>query len=225
MTQQARELLAATAQALAPQQGTNRLVAAIAAGTASRIVLGTLALEQRHIVAADRRSFQHLAVRATDRPEGAELFATMAEGEALALDRLGATLRGCGLDEVTTEAYEPMPGCQAFPAYVSWLALNGDPADVAVALYANFSAWGTYCATIAAALRARYGFADEACGFFDFFALPAPALKDQAVAAVQEGLDAGHVTMARALRYGRLLQAYEAMFWETLAAQDASAPH
>lgn len=133
------------------------------------------------------------------------------------MDRLGALLDGCGLDEVAARAYEPSAGCQAYPAYVAWLALNGDPADVAIALYANFAAWGGYCATIAGALRTRYGFADEACGFFDFFALPAPALKDQAVAAVQEGLDDGHVTLPAALRHGRLLQAYETMFWNALA--------
>ncbi|MER7110009.1 transcriptional regulator [Streptomyces sp. NPDC000229] len=216
MTQQARELLEATARALAPRQGANRLVAAIADGTASRITIGTLALEQRHIVTSDRRSFLHLAARTAARPQGAALFTTLAEGEALAMDRLGALLNGCGLDEVTAEAYEPAAGCQAYPAYVAWLALNGDPADVAIALYANFAAWGGYCATIAGALRTRYGFADEACGFFDFFALPAPALKDQAVAAVQEGLDDGRVTMTAALRYGRLLQSYESMFWDTL---------
>ncbi|WP_344361673.1 transcriptional regulator [Streptomyces gobitricini] len=217
MTQQAQELLEATAQALAPRQDANRLVAAIADGTAGRIAIGTLALEQRHIVASDRRSFLHLAARAAPRPHGTGLFTTLAEGEALALDRLGALLNGCGLDEVTAEAYEPMAGCQAYPAYVAWLALNGDPANVAIALYANFAAWGGYCATIAGALRTRYGFTDEACGFFDFFALPAPALMDQAVAAAQEGLDGGHVTMPTALRYGRLLQSYESMFWDTLS--------
>ncbi|MDN3296844.1 transcriptional regulator [Streptomyces ficellus] len=216
MTQQARELLDATAQALAPQQGANRLVDAIAEGAASRIAIGTLAMEQRHIVASDRRSLLHLAARAAARPRGASLFTTLAEGEAHAQDRLYALLTGCGVDEVAAAAYEPLAGCQAYPAYVAWLALNGDPADVAVALHANFAAWGGYCATLAGALRSRYGFSDEACGFFDFFALPAPALKEQAVAAVQEGLDDGNVTMPAALRYGRLLQAYEAMFWDTL---------
>ncbi|MGA4798480.1 transcriptional regulator [Streptomyces lavendulocolor] len=219
MTQQARELLEATARTLAPRQGANPLVAAIADGTAGRTVIGTLALEQRHILASDRRSFLHLAARAAPRPHGTSLFTTLAEGEALALERLGALLHGCGLDEVAAGAYEPMAGCQAYPSYVAWLALNGDPADVAIALYANFAAWGDSCATIAGALRTRYGFTDEACGFFDFFALPAPALEDLAVAAAQEGLDGGHVTMPAALRHGRLLQSYEAMFWNTLASR------
>ncbi|MET9800235.1 transcriptional regulator [Streptomyces sp. NPDC006368] len=212
--QQAQELLDTTARALAPHQGANRLVASIADGTANRAVISALALEQRHIVASDRHSFLHLAQRAGGLPRCAAFFTTLAEGETLALDRLGALMTACGLDEVAAEAYEPRAGCHAYPAYVAWLALNGDPADVVLALSANFAAWGGYCATIAEALRTRYGFRDEACGFFDFFALPAPALRDQAVAAVQEG--GGRIALPTAYRYGRLLQSYELMFWDTL---------
>ncbi|MFI6108382.1 transcriptional regulator [Streptomyces sp. NPDC051310] len=213
--QQARDVLDTIAEALAPQPDANRFVPAVAAGTAVRAVIGTLALEQRHIVAADRRSFLHLAQRAAGQPRCAEFFETLAEGETLALERLGALLTGCGLDEVAARAYEPQAGCQAYPAYVAWLALNGEPADVVLALSANFAAWGGYCATIAEALRTRYGFTDEACGFFDFFALPAPALRAQALAAVQEG--GGRISLPAAHGYGRLLQTYELMFWDTLA--------
>ncbi|MFJ8588733.1 transcriptional regulator [Streptomyces sp. NPDC093595] len=213
--QQARDVLDTTAGALAPRPDANRFVPAVAAGTAARAAIGTLALEQRHIVAADRRSFLHLAQRAAGQPRCAEFFGTLAEGETLALERLGALLTGCGLDEVAAGAYEPQAGCQAYPAYVAWLALNGEPADVVLALTANFAAWGGCCAAIAEALRTRYGFTDEACGFFDFFALPAPALRAQALAAVQEG--GGRISLPAAHRYGRLLQTYELMFWDTLA--------
>lgn len=86
---------------------------------------------------------------------------------------------------------------------------------MAVAVSANFAAWGGYCGTIAEAMRTRYGFGDAACGFFDFFALPAPVLEEQIVAAVREGLEGGHVSAA-GYRYGRLLQTYELMFWDAL---------
>ncbi len=46
------------------------------------------------------------------------------------------------MDEAEAASYEPLPGCQAYPAYVAWLALNASPADVVLALTANFSAWG-----------------------------------------------------------------------------------
>ncbi|MEE1757478.1 transcriptional regulator [Streptomyces sp. SP18CS02] len=213
--EQARELLESTAEALTSGQDPNRFVPSIAEGTAHRSAIGTLALEESRILPADRRAFLHLVARSAGRPRCGEFFTTLAEGETLAMERLGALLTGCGLDEVAVQAYEPLAGCQAYPAYVAWLALNSEPAEAVVALYANFGAWGAYCARIAEALRGRYGFSDEACGFFDFYALPAPALRDQAAAAVQEGLDEGRVTAA-ALRYGRLLHGSELTFWNSL---------
>jgi hypothetical protein len=87
---------------------------------------------------------------------------------------------------------------------------------VVLAVVANFSAWGSYCKTIAQALRVPYGFDDGGCAFFDFFAMPAPGDDQPALVVVQAGLDAGRGT-DKALEYGRLLQSYELMFWNTLA--------
>ncbi|AXE84259.1 transcriptional regulator [Streptomyces sp. Go-475] len=214
MTHTARNLLRTTTAALAPDPHANPLVPKIAAGTAPRATLAALALEQTWVIPADRRAFEHLAARAqaTD-PEAAAFFTTLAEGEALAGERLAAFVQACGAQEAS---YEPLPGCQAYPAYVAWLALNAAPADVVLALTANFSAWGGYCATIATALREHYGFTDEACGFFDFFAEPSPELDEMATVAVQTALDARRLDGKRAHAYGRLLQNYEASFWSTL---------
>jgi hypothetical protein len=120
------------------------------------------------------------------------------------------------MDAAALRAYQPLPGCQAYPSFLAWLALNADPAAATLAILVNFSAWGDYCATLAQALRTHYGLTDEACGFFDFFATPAPELEEQAIAAVQAGLDAGR-SLDEALEHGRMLQAFELMFWNTLA--------
>ncbi|GAA2765454.1 hypothetical protein GCM10010103_44950 [Streptomyces paradoxus] len=216
MTHPARDLLRTTTVALAPDPDANPLVPRIAAGTAPRAALAALALEQTWVIPADRRAFEHLAVRsAAADPEAAAFFTTLAQGEALAGERLAAFARACRAQEAS---YEPLPGCQAYPAYVAWLALNAAPADVVLALTANFSAWGGYCATIATALREHYGFTDEACAFFDFFAEPSPDLDRLATAAVEAALDAGRLDRQRAHAYGRLLQTYEAMFWDALSA-------
>ncbi|MEU6911668.1 transcriptional regulator [Streptomyces olindensis] len=214
MTHTARDLLTTTTATLAPDPDANPLVPRIAAGTAPRAALAALALEQTWVIPADRRAFEHLAVRSegTD-PEAAAFFTALAQGEALAGERLVAFARACDAREAS---YEPLPGCQAYPAYVAWLALNAAPADVVLALTANFSAWGGYCATIAAALREHYGFTDEACAFFDFFAEPSPELDEMATVAVQTALDARRLDEKRAHEYGRLLQNYEASFWSTL---------
>ncbi|MFE6521437.1 transcriptional regulator [Streptomyces sp. NPDC057794] len=219
MTHPARDLLRTTTAALAPDPDANPLVPRIAAGTAPRATLAALALEQGWVIPADRRAFEHLAVRseAAD-PESAAFFTALAEGEALAGDRLDAFARACGAREAS---YEPLAGCQAYPAYVAWLALNAAPADAVLALTANFSAWGGYCATIATALRELYGLTDEACAFFDFFAEPSPDLDRLAERAVGAALDAGRLDERRARTYGRLLQQYEASFWTALSGTTA----
>ncbi|MCX4976381.1 transcriptional regulator [Streptomyces sp. NBC_00620] len=216
MTRTASDLRGSITGKLAPDPHANRLLPLIARGAAQRSTLAALALEQRHVIAGDRRAFLHLAQRPDAGPESAAFFAMLAEGEALAEDRLGAYTAACGADEALAAAYEPLADCLSYPAYVAWLALNGSPADVVLALSANFAAWGGYCATIAEALRRHYGFEDEACGFFDFFAEPAPELERKALAAVQAGLDGGRVDEDEAYRYGRLLQGCEAKFWHAL---------
>lgn len=213
----AAEMLRRTRSELAPDPNANPLVPLVAGGRASRETLAVLALEQHRVIPADRRAFLHLAQRAAEAPAAAGFFTMPAEGEELAAARLGAFAEACEVDDERRQAYEPLPGCQAYPVYISWLALNADPADAVLAVTANFATWGTYCATIARGLREHYGFTDEACAFFDFFAEPAPELDAQATAAVEAGLESGQLDERRVYTYGRLLQAYEQMFWTSLS--------
>ncbi|TQE14731.1 transcriptional regulator [Streptomyces ipomoeae] len=227
MTRTAGRLLETTTETFAPAPTANPLLPLIAQGAVNRDTLAALALEQRLVIAADHRSFHHLAQRSTtEEPASAPFFEMLADGEVVAGERLDAFAEACGVDGKRAPAYEPLPGCQAYPAYVAWLALNASPSDVVLALTANFAAWGGYCATIAQSLRRHYHFTEEACGFFDFFAEPSPELEERARAAVQAGLDAGRIDETLAHRYGRLLQSYESMFWSTLGdLDDRAAPH
>ncbi|MFE7527272.1 transcriptional regulator [Kitasatospora sp. NPDC057542] len=203
---------------LAPGDTAPALVTALADGTAPHSVLAELAAQQHRIIRSDRRSLLLLASRCADRPVGA-WFATLAEGESAALRTLPALGAAAGLDRGALESRPPLPGCQAYPHYLAWLALNSEPAAAAAALVANFAAWGGYCATIAQALRHQYGFTDETCAFFDFFAQPAPELEQQAADALgPDRLD--EPTLAAAREYGLLLQAYEHLFWDTLGVID-----
>ncbi|MFB7508873.1 transcriptional regulator [Streptomyces broussonetiae] len=214
MTATARDLLETTIGALAPDASANPFVPLVERGEAPPQALARLALEQQWVIPSDRRSFEHLARRAD--PAAAAYFSTLATGEELAARHLTAFARACGVTEERSRTYVPLAGCQAYPAYVSWLALNASPTDTLLALTANFSAWGGYCTRIAAGLRTHYGFEDESCAFFDFFAAPAPDLDEQATAAVQAGLDTGALHTDTAHTYGTLLQRYESMFWATL---------
>jgi hypothetical protein len=132
-------------------------------------------------------------------------FRDLAAGEQEALrllERLGDAV-GLG------DAYEPLAGCQAYPAYVAWLALNGAPADVALAFLANLESWGRSCARLRDALAPRLG--DDAVAFFDFFSAPPPGFEARALELIGEG------AAATARRAARLLQAYELLYWDTLA--------
>ncbi|MFF3067858.1 iron-containing redox enzyme family protein [Kitasatospora sp. NPDC057904] len=200
---------------LAPGDTAPALVTALADGRAPLTTLAELAAQQHRIITSDRRSLLLLATRCADRPAGA-WFATLADGESAALRTLPALASACGLDPDGLAHHPPLAGCQAYPAYLAWLALNARPPAAAVALVANFAAWGGYCATIAQALRRHYGFPDEACAFFDFFAQPATALEEQAAESLGPHPLDDH-TLATAREHALLLQAYEHLFWNTLA--------
>jgi hypothetical protein len=216
----AYDLVATLRTELAPGEHDNRLVAAVAEGRAPCDVIAALAAEETRIVASDRRSFLILAARSTE-PAAVDFFTGLAQGEGLALATLPALAAAAGLDEAGVRAYQVRAGCQAYPAYLAWLAVGGDPVEVTLAVLANFAAWGGYCATLSRALRQHYSFEDEACAFFDFFARPAePAdpspLEAQALTAIEARLAAGD-TLPNGREYTRLLQSYELMFWNTLA--------
>ena len=187
---------------------------ALDAGEAPRAALAALAGEQRLIVASDRRSFAQLAARFPEDPAGA-FFLAMAEGEGVALGLLRDL--AAGLDGAQRlAAYEPIAHCQAYPAFVAWLALNGSRSDVALSFVANLAAWGANCSRVAAALRERYGLDDRAVAFLAFFASPPADFEPRALAVIDAGLAVGD-NPARARRAARLLQAYELRFWDGLA--------
>ncbi|MFB7665006.1 transcriptional regulator [Kitasatospora sp. NPDC056138] len=215
MSAQAREVLRSVRRELAPGERENRLLPLIADGRAPVAVLAELAAQQHRIITSDRRSLLVLAARCADVPAGG-WFAALAEGESQALRALTGFAEGCGLTPAEAAAREPLAGCQAYPAYLAWLALNGEPTGTILALAANFAAWGGYCASVARALRSHYGFPDAACAFFDFFAEPAPELEEQTVRVLASaGLTAERIDGGR--RYGQQLRCYELMFWNTLA--------
>jgi hypothetical protein len=211
----AADLLTSIQADLAPAGDANRLIPLLQTGQAPLATVAALAAEQHRVIPSDRRSFLVLASRTADSPLG-EFFTTLAAGEQQVLATLPALASAAGMDADAVAAYQPQAGCQAYPAYVAWLALNADPAEVVLAIVANFAAWGSYCAVAAQGLRAHYGFEDSACGFFDFFVTPATHLETLALGAVQSALDAG-APLTTAWEYGRLLQSYEMMFWNTLA--------
>jgi thiaminase len=193
----------------------HRFLAALERGRVPRERLGAFAGEQHAIISSDRRSFALLASRFAEPPAG-DLFLSLAEGEGRALELLRAFAAAAGATESALRAHEPAPGAQAYPSFVAWLALNGSRSDASLALLANLAAWGANCGRVADALRAAYGLGEEAVAFFRFFAGPAPDSERRLLAVLDAGLRDGD-SPVRARRAARLLQAYELLFWDTLA--------
>src|SRR6266536_2223287 len=108
---------------------TIRRVPLVAEGRLPRERLAALAGEEHHIIRSDRRSFLVLAARFPE-PPAVGFFTGLAHGETLALGQLMTFARALGMDAGDLGAYEPEPGCQAYAAYVAWLALNGAQASV-----------------------------------------------------------------------------------------------
>ena len=215
MTSLAAAVLESVRSELAPAEGGNRLVTLVTEGRLPRERIAWLAAEEYRIGESDRRSFLHLAARFPDPPTG-DFFVGLAQGENIARSRLISLAAALGWSEPDLRAYVPQPGCQAYAHYVAWIALNGARADVAVALVANFAAWGRYCGAIADGLRRHYDLDDNAVGFFDFFATPGDEFDEQALAVVRANVSSG-VPAESARRMATLIQAYELLFWNTLA--------
>lgn len=211
----AAELVARTRREIAEAATPNRFVDLLETGDVPRERLGWLAGEEYRIVGSDRRSFALLAARFPGSPSG-DLFLGLAQGEGQALTLLGDFAAALGKSEKHLMTYEPKPLAQAYPAYLAQRAAFGTAGEVALAMLANLEEWGAYCARVARALRTRYGFADAAVGFFDFFAAPPPGFEEQGVAVIAAGLASGD-DPAEAARAARFLHAYETAFWNVLA--------
>jgi hypothetical protein len=201
------KLLAVIRAQLAPIErglADHRYLTELEAGRVPVESLRAFAGEQRAIITSDRRSFEHLA-RRFPRPPACEFFQDMATGEAEALQLLDRFADAVGLGR----DYEPQAGCQAYAAFVAWLALNGSAGDVALAFRANLETWGRSCARMRDALRPVYG--EDAVAFFDFFTDTPAGFEERALALMRPG------DHSSALRASRLLQAYELLYWDTLA--------
>jgi len=214
-SQLASDLIGRAHEEISARAVPNRFVDLLEAGGVPRERLTWLAGEQFRIVGSDQRSFALLAARFPDPPAG-EMFLSLAQGELHALRLLSDFAAALGWQERDLRAYEPRPLAQAYPAYLAWSALFGTCSGVALAMLANLQEWGGYCGRVAEALLARYDLAEEAVGFFRFFAEPAQGFTEQATLVVSAGLAAGEDPQ-EAVRAAQALHAYEVAFWDALA--------
>lgn len=216
MTNDEPDLLGMVRRELAPAEGANRFVRLVNEGRMPVERLAAVAGEEYWIGESDRRSFLYLAARFPD-PPAVDFFLGLAAVESPARTQLLRYAAALKMTEQDLQEYEQKPGCQAYASYVAWLALNGSLSDVSLALVANFAAWGSYCGAVAQGLRRHYGLTDEDVEFFEFFATPVPEVEQLASAVARHSLGGASTVPESTRRHARLVQAYELMFWNTLA--------
>jgi hypothetical protein len=188
----------------------NRFLAALEAGTVAPERLRMLAGELYWLVSSDLRSCELLASRFPSSP----LFAGMADGEKEALGLLLDFAAAVGMADPDT--YEPEPFAQAYPAFLAQTAAFGPRSATPLALLVNVEESGRYYARAADALVSRYGLSEEAVAHFRFFADTPEEMLAAAAETVESGLSEGD-DPALAVRAARMVNAYEAAFWATMA--------
>jgi thiaminase len=209
------ELVARAQEQIAAQPSGNRFLDLLEAGAVPAERLRWLAAELYRLVRSDQRSQALLAARFPAAPAG-DLFLALAQGEAEALRLLAHFAAAVGADEAELAAHEPRALTQAYPAYLTQVAVFGTSSAMALALLANVDESGDTYARVAAALRSRYGLSEEAVGHFLFFAESPPELLALATEVAAAGIAAGE-SPDEAVRTARIVAALETAFWDDLA--------
>lgn len=210
MDDQVAELVARAQQGIV--QAPNRFLDALEAGTVSRDRIRDLAGELYWLVLSDQQSSALLAERFPDSP----LFRGMANGEEEALRLLFVFAAALGMTEADLRAYEPWPSSQSYPACIAQIAAFGQRSALPLALLVNVEESAGYYTRAANALVSRYGYTEQEVAHFRYFADTPDEMLKLAAEVVAVGLSEGDDPVM-SVRAARMVNAYEAMFWSTLA--------
>ena len=214
----ARDVLNQTHAALAESEKQIRqheYIQAVRAGRVRREALRAFPGHQYHLWKSDLRAAAMFVSRFGDRRDAA-FFADDLKAEFEARKTIMVLAAKMGMTKDDLEAYEPTEAGFAYAAYFAWLASFGSAAEIACGLTVNLSAWGYNCGQVSQGLREHYGFTSEDTAFLDGFA-GIPSLDDKAAEIIQDDLDRG-VEPREIIRAARLIQGYERMFWDAMAA-------
>ena len=185
-------------------------------GSASPEALGPFVGHQYHLLNADSGSAARLLERLDGELTG-EVVRGFLRGGLDGPARVLVMAAPLGLSDAGLRAYEPSAEGFAFGAYMSLLFSRGTAAEVMCGLLVNLPVWGRNCAVIGRALRETYGWPPEATAILDGYAALPPFDQD-ALPVIQAGLDRGE-DPRRIARVARLIQGYEVMFWDAVAAE------
>lgn len=170
---------------------------------------------QYHTIISDLRSMATLVQRFGEHPLAGPFFNGILQGEFSGLSSLLVLAQRLGMTEADLQQYEVVPEGFTYATFLAWQSVYASVAEVTCGILVNFDAWGYNCGQMSKALQANYHFSTAETAFLDSFA-NLPSFEEEALSIIQTGLDQG--TSPQKIRQSaRLFQAYEKMFWDTLA--------
>jgi pyrroloquinoline quinone (PQQ) biosynthesis protein C len=172
--------------------------------------------QQYHNLAIGLRSISDLVGRHGHLPSRVFLMNVL-QGQSAAKDALSGFAAGLDLTEEHLSSHEPSPEGQAYGHFIAWLGAYGSDAELAAAYLEGAETWAANCGRMSRALKDRYGFDEKSCAFLDLYAAGDGAEAD-ALPVIQDALNRG-IDPRLMFRAARLLQSYELMFWNGMAAE------
>jgi len=193
----------------------HRYLEILDSGQVSREALRAFPGHQYHMWQTLVRSAAQFVQRFGDRPYGG-FFVGDLQAEIGSRTGILDLARKLEMTEDDLQRYQPTADGFAFAAYFAWLSAYGSAGQIACGRAVNLAAWGHNCLRMSRALRSQYGFSETDTGFLDGFANP-PVLEDRALEIIQDDLD-NRVPPHRIAGAARMIQSYEARFWDAMAA-------
>ncbi len=171
----------------------------------SRDALVKFVQNQLYIVPHDLKALSAAMAKAKEGDEY-KLVKMLIDGDWAALNALYELAEELGVS-FTWDSVEP--SAVAYTHFLSWLALNGNMGDLAVAMTVNLPVWGRNCVALAEWAR-RNGVKNTK--FMELFAGPYDELEAIAEPIAQRYLDWGRYRFV-----ARAIQRYELDFWRAIS--------
>lgn len=170
----------------------------------SKEVLVKFVENQLYIIPHDLKALSHVLSKARVLDE-IEFFKILVDGDYEALKALNMLADELG---VKLDYAKLSVKAVSYTHYLSWLALNGSPGDVAVALTVNLPVWGENVKKLGEHARSLN---IKSIKLFDLFSGPFDPLEERAEKIAERYLD-----WERYRFIAKAIQQYELEFWDSL---------
>ncbi|MCS7126309.1 MAG: TenA family transcriptional regulator [Aigarchaeota archaeon] len=170
----------------------------------SREILRRFVENQLYIIPHDLKALSHILSR-TSKMDEVDFFKLLVDGDYEALKALHLLSQELN---IKFDYSRLSPKAISYTHYLSWLALNGSPGDVAIALTVNLPVWGENVKKLGEYAKSlKIG----STKIFELFSGPYDVLEEKA-----EKIAERYLEWDRYLFIAKTIQRYELDFWDSL---------